>query len=131
MRGHFLWLYNESCGLFTPNRTISVAFLIRSYLFCLGLLFNIIANGKGHSGVLFHRIFVNVYHHLLCCGCLAHVVRMLSTYGADGYLHYDIRMTGDGLLAKYCNTKYNQEVVRDLFNSNSFILCRWNSSVQP
>jgi len=33
--------------------------------------------------VLIHTMFVNVYHHLLLCGCSAHVVRMLSTYGVE------------------------------------------------
>ena len=35
-----------------------------------------------------------------------------------------LRMTGDELLAKCCNTKNTQEVCRSLFSPNSFILCR-------
>ena len=117
-------LYNESCGLFAPIRIISAVFIKRSYLFSLVLLFNTLANGKGCFKVLFHTIFVNVYHHLLLCWYSAHVVRMLSTYGAEGKIHHDIRMTGDELWAKCCNTKNTQEVCRSLFSSNSFILCR-------
>lgn len=33
----------------------------------------------------------------MLCGGLAHVVLMLSTCGAEGKIHYDIRMTGDEL----------------------------------
>ena len=60
-------LYNESCGLFDPIRIISVVFIERSYLFSLVLAFYSLANEIGCFKVLFHTMFVNVYHHLLWC----------------------------------------------------------------
>ena len=81
---NILCLYNESCGLFAPIKIISVVLIERIYLFSLVLAFYTLANGKGCFKVLFHTIFVNVYHHLLRCGYSAHVVLVLSTYGAEG-----------------------------------------------
>ena len=77
-------LSNELCRLFAPIRIISVVSIKRSYWLSLVLLFNTLANGKGCFKVLFHTIFVNVYHHLLWCGCLAHMVRRLNTTCAEG-----------------------------------------------
>ena len=77
-------LYNELCRLFAPIRIISVVSIKRSYWLSLVLFFNTLANGKGCFKVLFHTIFVNVYHHLLWCCYSAHVVQVLSTYGAEG-----------------------------------------------
>ena len=84
-------------GCLPPIRIISVVFIKRSYLFSLVLLFNTLANGKGCFKVLFHTMFVNVYHHMLLCGCLAHMVRRVNTTCAEGKIHHDIRMTGDEL----------------------------------
>ena len=70
--------------LFAPIRIISAVFIERSYLFSLVLAFYTLASGKGCFKVLFHTMFVNVYHHFLWCGCLAHVVRMVNTTCAEG-----------------------------------------------
>ena len=80
----FLWLYNESCGLFDSIRIISVVSIERNYLFSLVLVFYSLANGIGYLMVLIHTMFVNVYHHLLWCCYSAHVVRRVSTYGGEG-----------------------------------------------
>ena len=128
-------LYNEPCGLFAPIRIISAVFIERSYLFSLVLAFYTLASGKGCFKVLFHTMFVNVYHHFLWCGCLAHVVRMVNTTCAEGALPYDIRMTGDELWAKRCNTKIKQEMCRSLFSSTPFIFVDYSvffcSAIKP
>ena len=84
MQTYFFRLHNESCGLFNSIRITSVIFMERSYLFSLVVAFYSLANRIGCFMVLIHTMFVNVYHHLLLCGYSAHVVRMLSTYGAEG-----------------------------------------------
>ena len=48
------------------------------------LHFNTFANEIGCFKVLFHIMFVNVYHHLQWCWYSAHVVRRVNTYGAEG-----------------------------------------------
>ena len=80
----FFRLHNESCGLFNSIRITSVIFMERSYLFSLVVAFYSLANRIGYFMVLIHTMFVNVYYHLLLCGYSAHVVLVLSTYGAEG-----------------------------------------------
>ena len=84
--------------------------VLRSYFIQYSWMFTIICCGA----VTLH----------MWCRCLAHMVRRVNTTCAEGKIHHDIRMTGDELWAKCCNTKNTQEVCRSLFSSNSFILCR-------
>ena len=131
---NILWLYNESFGLFAPIRIISVVLIERSYLFSLVLAFYTLILLLREKDVL-RSYFIQclwMFTIICCCAdtlhmwcrCLAHMVRRVNTTCAEGKIHHDIRMTGDELWAKCCNTKNTQEVCRILFSSNSFILCR-------